>query len=235
MTPQPTNEQLAAEKADDLSRFESEGGSTERVEHRDESRGLQTREDDQRGRILIIHATQERHTCAIADALALRLRGHGFAVEIGDACTGTMPPPEDYDIVIFGLPMTFGRESALIAKYVEQNRDGLSDVPSALFTVSKSGTIRDRDPGGFLQLFLRTVGWQPALAAAFAGGEPFPREGVMVRFATWMGYPGAAGEETALRTNWTDVERFADAIAVDLASHAVTAERSDTHFVVSRP
>lgn len=238
MTPEPTKEQLATERAEELSRFESEGGATEHVvEQRDESRnrGLQPREADHRGRILIIYATQERHTRAIADALAHRLRSHGFAVEIGDACTGTMPPPQDYDVVILGLPMTFGRESARIATYVAQNRAGLSDMPSALFTVSKSGTIRDRDPGGFLQQFLRAVGWQPHLAAAFAGGEPFPREGVMLRLATWMGSPRASHEGAALRTNWTDVRCFADTIATDLANAAVTAERSEPHLVGSCP
>lgn len=235
MTPQPTNEQLAAETAEDLSRFESEGGSAEHfVEQRDEprSRGLHPHEADHRGRILILHATQECHTCAIADALALRLRSHGFAVEIGDACAGTMPPPEDYDVVIFGLPMTFGRESALIAKYIELNRAGLATVPSALFTVSRSGTIRDHDPGGFLQQFLRSVGWQPALAAAFAGGEPFPRAGVMLMLATWMGYPGAPQDGGGvLRTSWIDVQSFADAVAADLANDAVSAARSETHDV----
>ena len=140
-----------------------------------------------------------------------------------------MPPPRDYDVVIIGMPMTFGHESESIATYVEHNRDSLTDVASGVFTVSKSGTLRDQDPGGFLEQFLRRVGWAPNLAAAFAGGEPFPREGLLLRLATRMGDPGALNEGGGLRTNWTDVQHFADAIATELANAAVTAERSEPH------
>jgi len=234
MAPEPTNEQLSSERTEELSRFESEGGSTEHViEPNDDSRtrGLPPRDSDSdhRGRILILYATREHHIDVIADALAVRLRRHGLTVEIGDAATGMMPPPQDYDVVILGLPMTFGHESDLVATYIDENRGALSDLPSALFTVSKSGTLRDHDPGGFLERFLRRVAWQPDIAAAFAGGEPFPREGVLLRLTTWMGYPGAPQEGAASRTNWTDVQRFADAIAIELASAAVTAERSEPH------
>ena len=178
------------------------------------------------GRLLIVYATREQQTYLIADALAVRLRRHGFAVEIDDAATGTMPAPNDYDVVILGLPMTFGDESDLVATYIEKNRAALSGMPAALFTVSKSGTLRDHDPGGFLEQFLRSVAWQPHVAAAFAGGEPFPREGVLMSLATWTGSPGTS-EGAAYRTNWTDVQRFADAIAIELASAAVTPDRSE--------
>lgn len=97
-------------------------------------------------------------------------------------------------------------------------------MPSALFTVSKSGTRRDRESGGFLEQFLSRVAWRPEIAATFAGGAPFPREGILLRLKTWMGSPAAISEGVAFRTNWTDVESFADAI--ELANAAVTAERS---------
>ena len=232
MQPEPTQEELSAERTESLSRFESEGGSTEQVIQPDDKsrrRGLQPRGSDHRGRILIVYATQEQHAYVIADALAVRLRRHGFTVEIGDAATGTMPPPQDYDVVILGLPMTLGHESDLIATYIVENRGALADVPAALFTVSKSGTLRDHDPGGFLEQFLRAVAWKPDLAAAFAGGEPFPREGVLLRLAEWMGLPGPSQGAGAFRTNWTEVEGFADAIAIELASAAVAADRTEPH------
>jgi menaquinone-dependent protoporphyrinogen IX oxidase len=234
MLPEPTPENLAVERTEDLSRFESEGGSTEqRVESYAESRprGLHVRGPDQRGRLLIVYATQEQHTYVIADTLAVRLRSHGLSVEIGDAATGTMPPPQDYDVVVLGVPMAFGHGSNLIATYIEQNRAGLADVPSALFTVSRAGTLRDHDPGGFLEQFLRTVAWQPAIAAAFAGGEPFPREGVVLRLLTWRGHSAAPEQGAAFRTDWIDVQRFADAIAIELANAARTAERTEPHNV----
>lgn len=208
MVPPPTQERLETEKAENLSRFESEGGPPECVaEQRNDppDPGLQPSEADQRGRILIVYANRKRSTCAIADALALRLEHHGFAIEIGDPGTGTMPPPQDYDIVVLGVPTTFGRETELIATYIEHNRAGLSDVPSALFLVSTTGTTSDRD--SFHRRFLRDVSWKPDLTAAFSL------------------------DSVASPPNAMDVGAFADTIAADLANAAASAERSEPHAI----
>ena len=212
----------------ELSRFESEGGSTE--PERDDSLGIvEESEADHRGRILVVYAAREPHTAVIVDALATRLRRHGFCVEIGDAGVAAMPPPEDYDVVVLGSPMSFDEESIVIARYIEAHREALADIPSALFTVSASGSLRDHDPGGFLEQFLGALQWQPAVAAAFAGGEPFPREGLMLRLARGMGRQGIYQDHRAFETDWSDVERFADTIAVELAGAAITVERTQPH------
>ena len=194
-----------------------------------QNRGLRQTGQDQRGRILLVYAAREPHTGVIVDALAARLRRHGFAVEIGDTSAGTMPPPQDYDVVVLGSPMVFGREARLITTYIEQNRDALAELPSALFTVSTSGAVRDHDPGGFLAAFLRAVNWQPDLAAAFAGGEPFPSEGIMLCLGKWVTNCHDARGPAASRTDWTNVRHFADAIATELAGAAVIAERTEPH------
>ena len=194
--------------------------------------GLLSRGADHRGRILLVCATAHQHMLAIADALAARLRNHGFAVEIGDASSGMMPPPQDYDAVVLGIPLGFGPRCRLIETYIEQYRVALAEVPSMLFTVSRSGTIRDWDPHGFLEEFSHAIGWQPDLAAAFAGGAPFPRRGLIGRFARWLGFPGAPRDDAALRTSWTDIEHFADVIATMLAGAAVTAERTEPHVTM---
>ncbi len=221
---QPDASRTAGE--DELSRFESEGGSTEPD---DRPGDLRESSADRRGRILVVYATQEPHTAVIVDALATRLRRHGFCVEIADASVGTMPPPEDYDVVVLGSPMLFERAAALIARYVDDHREALAEIPSALFTVSSSGSLRDRDPGGFLEKFLGALQWQPAFAAAFAGGEPFPREGLMLSLARSRDRQGIYSDRHAFETNWSDVERFADTIAIELAGAAIAGDGAIDH------
>ncbi len=116
----------------------------------------------------------------------------------------------------------------MIATYIEQNRSALDEIPSALFTVSASGALRDHDPGGFLEEFRDAVAWEPDLAAAFAGGEPFPRSGQMLGLARVMARQGVRGAASH-RTDWTDVRSFADAIASELATAATVAERTEPH------
>jgi hypothetical protein len=76
-----------------------------------------------------------------------------------------------------------GSNTCLIATYIDHNRGGLADVPAALFAVSASGSLRDVDPGGFLEEFVDNVGWRPDVAAALAKGA------------------------------WADLQRFADEVA----------------------
>ena len=165
----------------------------------------------------------------IVDAIAERLRAHGFVVEVGDARCGVMPPPEDYDGVILGAPTDFGADAGLIATYIQHNRDGLAGVPAAVFTVSTSGSVRDVDPGGFLEQFVNDVGWCPDLAAAFAGGDPLPPEGKVIRFARHIGIAPRERSVRALRTDWIDVQAFADDVAQRVATAAVAAERAEPH------
>lgn len=179
-----------------------------------------------------MYAAAQHQTKVIAETIATRLREHGFVVEVGDARTGCMPPPEDYDGVVLGSPIGFDRDGRLIATYIRDNRRGLAGVPAALFTVSTSGSALDIDPGGFYARLCADLGWCPDLAAAFAGGEggePLPREGVLVWLARELGYAGTRPPSDALRTSWTDVRQFADEIARAVATAAVTAERTQPH------
>jgi menaquinone-dependent protoporphyrinogen IX oxidase len=230
MTPtQPATSMPGTATESELSRFESEGGSTVPDERDDRPGGLRESGAERRGRILVVYAARQPHTAAIVDALATRLRRHGFRVEVGDASIGTMPPPQDYDVVVLGSPMGFDDDAAVIARYIDDHREALAEIPSALFTVSSSGSIRDHDPGGFLEQFLGTLEWEPAVAAAFAGGEPFPRDGLLLRLARGMGRQGIYQDRHALETDWSAVERFADMIAIELAGAAVTVEGDQPH------
>jgi menaquinone-dependent protoporphyrinogen IX oxidase len=182
---------------------------------------------DRRGRILLVYDATRDHTRVIAETVASRLRSHGYTVEVGDASSGGMPPPEDYDAVVLGFDL--GSQTGFTARYVDDNRAGLAHVPTALFTVSTSGGEHDVDPSGSLERFLRSARWQPDIAATFAGGRPFPREGVLVRFSSQLGYVPPGGSPEVISSDWTDVERFGDAVAMCLAGVAVTEEQAEPH------
>ena len=183
-------------------------------------------DSDHRGRVLIVYASEQEHAAVIANAIAMRIRSHGLRAEVGDASSGMMPPPQDYDAVVLGSPAVVGSKTRLIERYIQHYRDALAEVPAALFTVSASGTVRDCDPDGFLAELARSTGWQPDFAAAFAGGEPLPRQGWIGRL---IGYERTALQIKALCTDWTDVDQFADKIATELARAAVSAERTEPH------
>ena len=141
-----------------------------------------------------------------------------------------MPPPEDYDVVVLGSPMLFNPEATLIASYIEDHREALAQIPSALFTVSSSrGRFEITTPVAFFELprdapvaarrRSRLRRWRAVSA----------REGLMLRLAQGMGRQGIYQDRSAFQTDWGDVERFADTIAIEPRGAAITVERTQPH------
>lgn len=208
---------------EDLSRFESEGGASGPAPRAvPRAPGLETRGGDHRGRILVIYGCRH-HASATVAALTARLRAHGMTVEVGDATASTMPPPEDYDVVVLGLPASAGPHVDVIARYVADHRAALAEIPTALFTV---GPARTPARDGVLDERLDELAWAPTLAVTLAGEAAPPRDRLLDRIASWFAAPRPAASTSVDRVA---VERFADALVIALANAAVTAERTEPH------
>lgn len=176
-----------------------------------------------RGRVLLGYAALHGQPSVIADAVARRLRAHGHVVEAGDPCVAPMPPPEDYDCIVLGLPVGFGPPRRSIARYIIDHRAGLAELPVALFIVSAR---HEGDAGEFLAEFLRWLDWQPDRAAAFVAERPFARGSLRTYLARVVGSLRRASPPPS--TDWAAVARFADAIAADLAALPLLAPRFET-------
>src|SRR5262245_43340083 len=194
-------------------------------------------------RILIIYSTAWGQTRRIADALAGRFRERGHTVELGDAGCGAccLPPPADYDAVVLGSRVQFGRHAREVADYVRAHRDGLFDATTAFFSVSMSATEPrlGTDPHGYLRTFFDDVAWHPAHAVAFGGALPYRRYGLILRFVMKR-ISRAAGHTTDTSrdhdlTDWAAVARFADEIAIELERGPAIVEAAPAAPPPERP
>jgi Flavodoxin domain len=129
---------------------------------------------DQRGeRVLVVYADAKR-TRTLSNALAAALASEGMIVEQADVGLAA-PPPADYDAVVIGTSLRFGRFPRTVRAYLAEHRAALAQIPTFLYVVDRSDDIDE---------VARTFGWQPTFAIGIADppwyvrwfAEPMVRE-----------------------------------------------------------
>src|SRR4051812_44744111 len=123
-------------------------------------------------RILVMFGSHFGETRTIATRVAQRLRGSGHDIDLVDVRLGTdHVRVEDYDAVVFGSRIEFGRCAPHIIDYVRSNRAALEQRPTAFFAVSMSASDGPQgighDASGYMATLFEDLRWRPQLAAAF--------------------------------------------------------------------
>lgn len=172
-------------------------------------------------RFLIVYASHFGQTRKIAYRLAERLRASRVhEVDVCNVCDGApcLPPPEDYDVVVLGSRIEYGRHAAPLLAWARANLDALRTMPSAFFSVSTAAAHpgASADPNGYLEATFEDLGWHPTQAIAFGGALPYRRYGLVMRFvmkqiARSAGHTTDTSRDHDL-TDWPAVDRWAEAV-----------------------
>lgn len=131
------------------------GGPCAVVIDRDDRRDV----DDRTERVLVVVASGHGPTNVIAELLARYLAQDGFTVERADADARTSPAPADYDAVVIGSRVRFGRHPPSVIAYIAHHRDDLATMPAYFFAV-----------GGRVDRMTRATGWHPMASEVFDVG-----------------------------------------------------------------
>jgi menaquinone-dependent protoporphyrinogen IX oxidase len=111
-------------------------------------------EDPATPRVLIVSGADRSSVFSIVSDIAIAMRDAGWIVEIGNAVTGSLPPPPDYDAIVI-VTSAWARWRA-IARYVDWFRDSLAELPVALALVGTRITAE--------KFCTRVLGWSPSIA-----------------------------------------------------------------------
>jgi menaquinone-dependent protoporphyrinogen IX oxidase len=114
----------------------------------------QFEEEPDRPRVLVVTGASRSSILSLARAVASTLRDAGWSVEIGNALSGSLPPPPDYDAIVI-VASAWARWRA-IARYVDWFRESLAELPVVLVLV---GTRINADT--FCE---RVLKWRPSIA-----------------------------------------------------------------------
>lgn len=179
--------------------------------------------------VLIVYASRYGQAAKIAARMGDLLAASGAVITLEDA--GALPRDVrvgDYDGVIVGGSIHFGRHQRCLARFVTTHRDALNAAHSAFFSVS--GAAASADPAQraeakkYVAEFLRGTGWRPDLSETIAGAMAYTKYNPLMR---WMirritakeGGPTDTSHDHEM-TDWRMVERFVETF-VATAPHPI--------------
>lgn len=174
-------------------------------------------------RILILYSTVDGHTLEIGQRLVRRLatRGHDATLCELTAAGATPPRPlADWDVVVIGASIRYGRFRGAVTRFVHDHEALLARRPTAFFgvnAVARKPLKATPQTNPYVRRFLARVPWRPTLGAVFGGKIDYPRynalERNVIRLIMWLtGGPTDPRGSTDF-TDWARVDAFADQIA----------------------
>lgn len=168
--------------------------------------------------ILVAYGTGEGQTAKVADRLADEFESLGHdptTVNVKEAD----PDVADFDAVLVGASIHFGKHQKAVRKFVKTNRDALVSRPTGFFQVSGSSAQSEgaEEAAGYVDDFVETTNWRPDRIGLFGGALRFSEYGfflgaLMKRIAR-SSYPDVEPSEDVEFTDWEEVAAFADEFA----------------------
>jgi menaquinone-dependent protoporphyrinogen oxidase len=174
--------------------------------------------------VLIPYGTTEGQTAKIAEVVAELIRGLGHDATAVDITTLSGAVPDGYDAVIVGASIHMGKHDKHVVDFVQRNRDTLSALPSAFFSVSLAAHGDTQEAQGYVEQFEAETGWRPGMIALFGGALLYTHYGFIKRHIMKKiarDKPGELGVDTSrdyVYTEWDAVQRFAEHFADSLGA-----------------
>ena len=168
--------------------------------------------------ILVAYATGEGQTAAVADRIGAVLDARGHDVDVVDLADGPPTAVVDYDAVVVGSPVRYGRHGRRVRRFVGDNRETLAAVPSAFFQLSLASAAGSEEGAAesadYVEALLSRTDWDPDRVAQFGGALRYSRYGFLTRLLMrWIvgdSFPEADRSGDTEFTDWDEVEAFAN-------------------------
>ena len=166
--------------------------------------------------VLIAFATVEGHTRTIAERIAKTVEKAGNQAIVADLSQPGFAVPGRFDAIILCGPIHIGQFPSALVDFVQNWRQALADVPSALVTVSlavASDLPTEREEAeGYPQSLIEQTGWTPDHLHHAAGALKyveynFFKRWIMRRIVEKEGGPTDTSRDHVL-TDWPALEAF---------------------------
>lgn len=175
--------------------------------------------------ILIVYATREGHTLAIAEHIAALLEHRGLRAEIRNARDGEPLAMSRYAGVILAASVHMGRHEKEMVRFVVRYRDDLERLPTAFLSVSLAeASVEDQsipedrrtqaahEVARWMDDFFVKTGWHPDRARPVAGALLYSEYNLLVRrVMKRIARANDAPTDTSrdyVFTDWEGLDRF---------------------------
>jgi menaquinone-dependent protoporphyrinogen oxidase len=172
--------------------------------------------------VLLVYASSEGQTAKVASFVASELRdsGHRVDVERADDLPADLAVG-DYDGILVGASVHMGKHQKPVRRFVEDNVDALTTVPSGFFSLSLSAASEDEGSreaaAEMADDFLDAVGWEPDSLALIPGALKYSEYGFLKRLVLREIARREGGDTDTSQdheyTDWDSVTAFAEEFA----------------------
>ena len=122
---------------------------------------------------------------------------------------------ENYEKIIIGASIRYGRHNPRVYKFIENNKYVLEKKKSAFFSVNVVARKPEKntpDTNPYIRKFLRKTNWHPKKLGVFAGKIEYPKLGFInknvIRFIMFITGGPTNTRNTYEFTDWQSVKRF---------------------------
>ena len=165
--------------------------------------------------ILILYATTDGHTRKICAFLQDFIAQQGNHVTLRQVDEASDIDPADYDKIVIGASIRYGKHAKPVYDFVRQNQSLLDSLPNAFFSVNlvarKPGR-NTRDSNPYVKRFLKQISWEPKQLAIFAGKLDYPIysfwDRKIIQMIMWMTKGPTDPTAVVEFTDWDQVEAF---------------------------
>lgn len=127
----------------------------------------------------------------------------------------------DYDTMIIGASVRYGKHNASIKKFMIDNKSDLQKVNTTFFSVNLVARKVDKntpDTNPYLKKFLETIGWIPDTLDVFAGILDYSKysffDRIMIKLIMKLTNGPTKTESAIEYTNWDRVKILGEKIVV---------------------
>lgn len=164
-------------------------------------------------RLLIVYASYDGQTRCIAEAISKE--AVDYAVTWCNLQNEIPPNPADFDKILVGASVRYGRFHPQLLRFVKLYKHSLMATNAAFFGVcllARKPEKRSAQTNVYLRKFLKQSEWKPSKIAMFAGALYYSRytwlQTCLLRFILFVtGGPTAVDKDIEF-TDWSSVKAF---------------------------
>jgi menaquinone-dependent protoporphyrinogen oxidase len=165
--------------------------------------------------ILIAYATTDGHTKRICERLKQVMESLGRQVTVVLLTDADALDLTGFGRVVIGASIRYGHHQPSVAEFVTRHQALLESRPSAFFSVNivaRKPNKNTPETNPYCRKFLKSIAWQPRLAAVFAGKLDYPSYGFvdrqMIRLIMLITKGPTDPKAVVEFTDWAQVEAF---------------------------
>ena len=166
-------------------------------------------------RSLIIYSSTDGHTKNICERIT-NFSDQKNDIKIVSLNNITEFNLHEFDKIIIGASIRYGKHSENLYKFIELNKDLLDEKESAFFSVNVVARKPEKntpDTNPYIKKFLKISKWRPKKIAVFAGKVDYPKysffDKYIIKFIMFITNGPTDTSQSYEFTDWSKVEVFA--------------------------